>query len=379
MLLPVFTKALASRLTDDSISVREAALSLAGSYVVRSPEVANAFHASIISRLSDPGVSVRKRAVKIFESILTSNPCYKNRSSAFDKMLERAMDPKEEDGVRDLVERLFEHLWINSVSPSLNKFSLSTPELTSPGASSPLVPARAIFMDGNTCVTPTPPKQFEKQRQSPIDIAAMQMVEVVRAAGTTMHLEGLLKKFVKGKGKKLDNYNQSIVTALFEILLSVPETGQNNGSSVGSTMAATLQTIAVFSELAPDAVYLNIDTLLSYLKADNGISREEETDVVAAVCEIIYRLPAGNLDKLASYLATTPTADDLMNITYRFGPTASSAAVRAFLALAVSRENPFAQRLLKIVRSFYSFLYKRKTITDFSRADVSCAQWMYIF
>jgi cohesin loading factor subunit SCC2 len=56
MLMPAITKAVSRRLTDDTISVREAAVSLVGSYVVQFPAVTKAFHASLLHCLSGVGV-----------------------------------------------------------------------------------------------------------------------------------------------------------------------------------------------------------------------------------------------------------------------------------------------------------------------------------
>lgn len=46
---------------DPSISVREAAVSLVGEYVVSNPSLAPAFHTPLLERIMDKGVSVRKR------------------------------------------------------------------------------------------------------------------------------------------------------------------------------------------------------------------------------------------------------------------------------------------------------------------------------
>ncbi len=46
---------------DEAISVREAAVSLVGEYVLQTPNLATAFHATLLERILDRGVSVRKR------------------------------------------------------------------------------------------------------------------------------------------------------------------------------------------------------------------------------------------------------------------------------------------------------------------------------
>ena len=113
MLQPVVRDAIASRFRDEAISVREAALNLVGTYVLQAPTTSNVFHNPLVSRLHDKGISVRKRAVKIFRDILISYPSYPGRADACTVMLQRAADPKEDDGVRDLIQELFLFLWFD--------------------------------------------------------------------------------------------------------------------------------------------------------------------------------------------------------------------------------------------------------------------------
>ena len=94
--------------------MRDAAVSLVGSYAVQSPALANAFHAPLLACLADPGVSVRKRAVKIFRQILVTNPRYRGRSAVCNILLQRCADAKEEDAMQDLVEELFSELWLRN-------------------------------------------------------------------------------------------------------------------------------------------------------------------------------------------------------------------------------------------------------------------------
>ena len=196
MLLSKVMNAVSLRLSDEAISVREAVISLVGSYVVSSPALANAFHAHLIPRLLDPGVSVRKRTVKILQDILCSNPHYKGRSDACNKCLQRAADPKEDDGVREALHSLFMTLWLEDGDIRV----ASTIAAASPGrfrrALSPSTPGSA---GGNSVasgvVTPTPPmdgratrsnqKQLGKLRS---ELAAEQMVEAVKIGGTNENL-----------------------------------------------------------------------------------------------------------------------------------------------------------------------------------------------
>ena len=106
MLYSFIKKAVMRRFSDESISVREAAVALVGSYVVHTPAVANTYHRAFLDALNDSGLSVKKRTVKIMQDILTSNPAYKGRASACSAMLGLAANPKEDDAVRDLAQEI---------------------------------------------------------------------------------------------------------------------------------------------------------------------------------------------------------------------------------------------------------------------------------
>jgi cohesin loading factor subunit SCC2 len=267
MLLPKVMKAVSERLSDESISVREAVVSLVGNYVVASPRIANAFHIHLIPRLLDPGVSVRKRTVRILQDILCTNPSYRGRSDACDKCLQRAADPKEDDGVREALHTLFMKLWLEdgddaipaglkSSSPARNRLPQS------PGNVEPMA---------SGVVTPTPPmtdaratrsmhREVGKQRS---ELAAEQMVATVKTAGTNEHLGNFLRELLcnvndSDKGKKAaERLNRqkiaekqvfSLVDALFELLLSTEERRAELGNALGEELAATIRTIGCFAE-----------------------------------------------------------------------------------------------------------------------------------
>jgi len=383
------------RLTDESISVRDAAVSLVGAYVVRSPAVATCFQASLLGCLKDVGVSVRKRAVRIFQEILLSNPRYRGRSVVCDALLQQAADPREEDSVRDLIHDLFVKLWLengNVLVPAAPKGQQGS---ESPASSSE-VSSNGVAT-GPGVVTPTPPAPSRKNGkvhtpavQKRVDVAAEQMMEVVRAAGTNEHLETLLLKLLHGtkdgdKGKKkaermrweelCRNHCDQIVNSLFELLLSIEEQ-RSRRPRVGKDLAATLMTISSFSELAPDAVLHHIQSLVPYLKADNAVPADDESSIVGSACDILHRLTTVRGQQTCDQVATAPVAKDLVQITYKFGTSVSESAVRALSAIAECQEaagdnSLFRNKLLELVKTFYGYLYKKQSIDDFSSATVS--------
>lgn len=394
MLLPIVTKAVSRRLSDETISVREAAVSLVGSYVVQSPRVANTFHSSLMACLTDVGVSVRKRAVRIFQDILTSNPRYKGRSEACDVMLQCAADPKEEDGVRDLIHDLFTTLWLRD-GDTIVSGSVVTTRVPSTsalnGTGSPHENSRGLIVGGtvhSSIVTPTPPAPSSKREQKiavvqkRADVAAEQMMEVVKAGGNVEHLKTLLTKLMSNaadtdKGADRKNRTQKqcdqLTSSLFELLVLVEEERSHRAFRVGKDIAATLHTIVVFTELSPSSVLRHLDTVLPYLKADNGVSVDDEASIVGATCDIIFRL-APFLDQSdLERLAAGPIAKDLVQITYKFGPSTLASAIRALFALSDHLEEPgggfFGKKLIDLAGTFYTYACKKDNIDDFSSVD----------
>jgi cohesin loading factor subunit SCC2 len=385
MLLPLINKAVSRRLKDESISVREAAVSLIGSYAVKSPFLANAYHDALVGCFADPGVSVRKRSVRIFQQILVQNPRYRGRSMVCNIMLERAADPKEEDAVRDLVEDLFCELWLRS-STKKNSSASAITVVTDSDSSVPI----AIESTPGV-VTPTSPSPATKRRtMNQADIAAEQMMEIVRAAGSADNLEALLRKLLKGSANADGNKKISerakhqelgmkqcteLVNALFELLLVVEEQREIRGC-VGKDIASTLLAISVFAKLSPHSILpsYHLESLLVYLKADNGVGIEDEAAIICATCEVlVWCSPLFDLN-FVNKLAKTSLCKDLVAICKKFGVKVIASAIRVFASLAFHpvvdlSASFFSKKLLDLAKMFYSYLCTKEAVEDFSLGD----------
>ena len=259
MLLPIIKKAVSKRLSDESISVREAAVGLVGNYIARSPIAISSYHSVLLPCLSDPGVSVRKRAVKIFQSILIKNPQYQCRVEVFKELLQRSVDPKEEDSVRDLVDEVLCILWFRSGTlpvtqqRKLSDADQSTQPISMPGIVTPN--------------TPIPPVR-RKSTLSRSDVTAEQMMEVMQAGNAGSSLEAVLMKLLKGDNGVLGNVGRKlpttieegfdldgseckeIVDSLCELLVVIDEQ-RDIRPNVGRDISATLKTLAMFASVSP--------------------------------------------------------------------------------------------------------------------------------
>eukprot|EP00980_Cylindrotheca_fusiformis_P014094 scaffold3702_cov126-Cylindrotheca_fusiformis.AAC.6 len=402
-------KAVTNRFSDEAISVREAAVSLVGSYVVSSPAVANTFHAAFMVGLNDAGLSVRKRTIKILEDILCSNPNYKGRAAACGEMLRLAADPKEDDGVRDLIHAVFMKLWLDKGDQSVPQLSVETPSPTVPKTPLSTTYVQCVeeqpLLNGNKTTAPATPssgvgellatpmtretrsterRTRRKRLQIRSEIAAEQMVEVVKAANTGEHLTALFRellysardagtsrKTTQRKKQKLiaQDHCSMLVDALLELLLSFEE-HRSDVKNPGKQLVAIMRCIKVFTDVSVDSVVKHLDTLLPYMKADNGLDGQDEEVVVSSLSDILCKM-ANVLDQEdIERLSSSFLADSLVNVTYKLGRSAHTSAAHALCVLAHHKySNPqslFRQSLLKIANVFYKVLYKHKDATEFS-------------
>jgi cohesin loading factor subunit SCC2 len=381
MLIPIIKKAVSKRLSDESISVREAAVALVGNYIARSPIAIGGYHSVLMPCLTDPGVSVRKRAVKIFQSILIRNPHYQRRVEVFNVLLRRSIDPKEEDSVRDLVDEVLYILWFRSGTVPIAHQQM----LSDPGSSVQSISVPGVVTP-NTPVTPG----RRKSVQSRSDVTAEQMMEVMQSADAGSSLEAVLTKLLKGdcnlglSGQKRPdsmerfelNGNEctEIVDSLCELLVIIDEQ-RDIRPNVGRDISSTLKTLAIFGTVSPGSLLKHLDTFLPYLKADNGVSMDDESGIICSTCDILYRLAPVLDQQTINRQTSLSISKDITKLAYKFGPAVLISTMRAFSALAnqssIMGQSTFADKLLALAKTFYGYAMKRNDIDDFSSLSVS--------
>mmetsp|Transcript_19722 Transcript_19722/g.43011 ORF Transcript_19722/g.43011 Transcript_19722/m.43011 type:complete len:2026 (+) Transcript_19722:197-6274(+) len=355
MLRKEVSKAVAQRFRDEAISVREASVSLVGSFVLQSPSAASGFHPLLLEKLHDEGVSVRKRAVKIFRDLMLTTPDYPGRAAACSVMLQRAADPKEDDGVRDLIHETFQALWFDTAKVNL-----------------------AADEGDNSKQSRRRNKKVLSASELRLVSASSQMVEVVAwSNGRSESLGNLVKEllFGFGEGNKVSKaaavkrrheaaqfHCSKIVSALIEQLLAFEDVRAGlDKKRAGRNLVALLATLEVFGKSSPSLLIEHLDTILPYLKGENNVSREDEAAIAASVSKIISRcsplLSAVDAERLSGVIVS-----DLGNVINRLGSNAMSAAIEALSKLA---SHPHAgslpeSKLIALARGFYSFLYRAR-------------------
>eukprot|EP00592_Proboscia_alata_P008805 CAMPEP_0194364154 /NCGR_PEP_ID=MMETSP0174-20130528/12062_1 /TAXON_ID=216777 /ORGANISM="Proboscia alata, Strain PI-D3" /LENGTH=1887 /DNA_ID=CAMNT_0039138029 /DNA_START=35 /DNA_END=5698 /DNA_ORIENTATION=- len=392
MVHPVVCRAVSRCFTDTSISVRDAAVSLVGSYVLQTPAIADIFHNSLVLRLDDVGVSVRRRTVKIFQEILHTQQQYKKscRAEVCTKMLLRAANPKEEDGVRDLIHETFHTLWFEDPAQHQGIHCISSSATDASNATS--LTTETSLQTNKSCLQ-------QNQALNGTDVAkphcqsiAIQMVEVVEISGGSIDaLSKLVKELLFGFGegdkdsklkerKKrrvvVESHCINIVNAIFEELLAfedIRSLGQGDANSVtqAKRLVALISTAGVFCEASPQTVLHHLDTLLPYLKGDNHVSNTDESIILKVVCQMMTKMASLLTESDIQRLCQNKIADDLCNIAYKFGIVASGAAVEALSSLSRQYNSeaniktfPAREKLLKLSTIFYGYLLKVKDTSD---------------
>ena len=173
-------------------------------------------------------------------------------------------------------------------------------------------------------------------------------------------------------------------------LLSFEETRAHEEED-GKELVALLSTLSVFSMSYPELLVPHIDTLLIYLKGDNGAKKYETVIVSTVSCIVSLSSPHFGSAELAR-LAGSELPTDLVKIAYRviiatlefvflflkkanlhplllqFPPSAVSSAVEALAKLAnhpaaSSADNVPEKKLFNMALQFYSYLLKNRNKT----------------
>lgn len=310
----------------------------------------------------------RKRVVKILKDVLLSENNYHGRPAACVAMLKRMTDPKEDDTVRDLIHQTFQTLWfepqISSQFPRSNLFDAST--------------------ENNASV--------ETECVNKWTSVAEQMVNVMNLSDRSTHLVSLVKEFANpgsinsfsSKKEKMipastekimciDKHISSIASSLINILLSFEsdqsaEMRINSKESFGDKLVTVIRTISVFAEGAPSTLVKHIDTLLPFLKADNGIREDQESLVVMHICKILSSLVQAVTCLETATLLDVCLIQDLTQIVYRFGSATMGASIELMARLSERCNNAYAEnahrnKLFILASMFYSYLFRVKDAT----------------
>ncbi len=307
--------------------------------------------------------SQRKRAIKIFRDLISSNPSYPARAHVFAKLLQQAADRKEDDGVRDLIHETFMSLWFanyKSFGKTRTRRSLAA------------------------VVTPT--GDTDASQSSAAHETAKQLVEVVSLLPSQQPLVKLVQEITSGQGdnsegkktseRKIDRnaaecYCASIVAFLIEELVAFEEKrGKDKLKKeiAGPRLVALFTTLHVFADAVPSLMLNHYDTLLHYLKADNGVEKKFESSIVLHVCKILCQVSNCLNENDFQFLGREDLSQDLVKVTYKFGRNTTAAAVETLTKLAThphaTRDSPLMKKMLELAQTFYSLLVKMKDVTD---------------
>ncbi|GMH83028.1 hypothetical protein TrVE_jg528 [Triparma verrucosa] len=394
----IVKKTVADCFVDEAISVREAAVTLVGSFVLKTPKIAFAYHASLLDRLNDEGVSVRKSAVKIFKDVLLNQPLYPQRAAVCHKLVQSFSNPKEEESIRDHIYDIFMKLWFSQETNTSNSNSAvkvgvgfggndSLEELVANGSKTPLNTKKEG--GGLAAAAITPGSAISESQSTASGVsglfspAALQIIEVVAISKDTSFLKHLVHDllFSLGEGENVnkaqlrkkrraeaEDHCAKIVAQCSEELVCFDEEANAN-SATPKSLAAIASTLSVFASAAPALVLPHLDTILPYLKA-NGAGKQAINPVICSkLCNVLSSVAPILSRTQILQLANSEVAEDLTSMSYKCGAEVISESIKALSFLAAHKvlrqpNNSLKVQLFKLARTFYAHLHKMMDICD---------------
>ena len=331
-------------LSDDSISVREAALSLLGRHMVGNPVLAEELFDTVIRAVDDPGASVRKSAIKILKDAAITVPGFPRAVDACCALLPRASDTEE--SVQNLVAKVFHSLWF---SPS----TLSAPSTSREGRASQLADvALAAYEAGGAAI------HLPMDTQSPL-------VGVLRAA---------IGWEARGDLKVEWKTGRQIAEDLLDLILNNNQGGGGGGGpgeeEEEDEDAIRPALLALHALAVTDADFCVperdpqkfLRILAPYLKASPDSTYPTEFDRRAAaerlLCVLnIVESALSQLDRLSDASgALNDVPGDLVNLINHHRYTQVVAASCKCLSALAVRLPAAAMRLLQVAQVYYSWL-----------------------
>ncbi|RDD46191.1 Nipped-B-like protein [Trichoplax sp. H2] len=119
-------QAVHARLLDTSVSVREAAVELTGKFMLTNIQLCEQYFEILIERILDTGISVRKRVIKVLKDLYTRFPAFEKNPEICVRILLRFND---DESVKDLVTKVFQHVWFSCDSKSGDEVKKVTDDL----------------------------------------------------------------------------------------------------------------------------------------------------------------------------------------------------------------------------------------------------------
>ena len=154
-----------------------------------------------------------------------------------------------------------------------------------------------------------------------------------------------VSKLEHNQSKKtfIEIHCQSLVDTMMEEILVLEESRsssktkiQDEGKNDEMMLKAIISTLGAFCEASPILLIKHLDIFLPYLKADNGLSKEDESILIHSICIMITRIVPLLSKAEIRRLNNGGVVRDIENVTYKFGSITLGSAIAALASLANS-------------------------------------------
>jgi len=414
---PKVKSAVELRVLDESISVREAALDLVGSYVQSKPELVDVYLTTLLQRLSDLGLSVRKRVVKILRGLLVAHRELPVRTQIHTALVERLLDSQEEDTIKDMIRDLFRFLWFSesrSTLTSMNSASLDVDDDEARAISS-MTPLKRKRSDSAVRTPMQAVRSANKRRKSlskpsasksSLDSNADQKINMERNAADIMELvgavsghewldalltEALSEKSAEESKAEAEAHAETkkvcagMVESLVEQLLDVQ--GEDfaafkriNGTltKVVDVEAATmkiLRTLHMFCDANPSLLVKYVETIIPYIKPNViQVLKEDRAEMQCIILDILSWVfgVTSNIDK--SLVADLNSELEILVYSARPEVMLSAVACMGSVAVNITKEDNALKRMLQRFCVYLDKIEGKSTLAGESSKTVSSAQ-----
>ena len=387
---------LMERLYDAAICVREEAVKLVGSFIIKGGDVSGGeeYLRALLLRLDDKGVSVRKAVVSILREVLTRQPEHPSYADLCLRLLHVSAQPKEEDTVRDMIRSTFQQIWFLPPEATV-LHSMASSAMTGPSPvrnlNAQMTQAALVNNGSPSTETMRSYKTFsaarekqevavleEETKEARIELHPMDPSDNLPLKVENRHLESTALQIVsvstqiedpnwvisvirdtlfsnaEGAGTPIVvlrkrqaslQHCSKLVECLFELLLRCEENiAAASASSADSVEAKTvhqeklvaiLSAAALFVKAHPPFFLAYVPLLLPYLKGDNGMSYADECLVALNVTQMLEAGSVVHGFSLGSQ--ASEVNNDLGRIAFKFSNLNINAAISCMAVLAVNQ------------------------------------------
>ncbi|KDO23564.1 hypothetical protein SPRG_10759 [Saprolegnia parasitica CBS 223.65] len=348
-------KAITSCLMDESNAVRQASVELVGKYVEDQPSLFPRYAEMLHDRVRDKGISVRKSVLKIYRHYIVNEFDVANAivSTCLRTLIERLADPTEDETIKDFIVSTLQEVWFDESLPALQK------------------------RDADGAVIPVSLLKLKSKKTTDYGTyRVLSIMEVVQRVTKADWFVELIQRLRKIAGDDIDDYCESIVAGLLDLLLQLEEgtvLPHLTCREPDKQFVATLKTLHVFCSAIPELLEPYKDTLVVYLKPDSRFNRDVQAQVFALTISMISLVFSAMEKSNETWIRALEA--DLQALVLQAPPGVVKPSVECLARLVLDAPTKRQPTVLShLLEKFYTFLVKMEPILKSNSPSLAAGQ-----